>query len=448
MPIAAGLLNHLLITVRLNLRSRQAMVYGYLVPLFFLIGFASVFRWDRPRLSGEMGMLLTITVLGGACFGMPTAMVAERERGVWRRYRLLPAATGAIVFSTMVARFFIVASAVIMQILLAKWIYDTPFPKYPLQLAIAFFFVAFAFEGLGLVIAMLADTVPAVQALGQSIFLPMILIGGVGVPLRLLPPWAQWVAGFLPGRYAVHAMQACFDGGAGLPDAGFDLLAMLAIGLAACVAGAKLFRWDSGQKISGGSKAWVCVALAAWAGVGLAAGASGKLAPLAPPQSPPSATWQSITDSDAQAVTYDDLQSDDSDVTPLVNNLQDVSPDDRKFIADFGPRLTAWGPGQIADPEQRVRNLMSLAAVADIARDEHEAEIPYVVFQQLKSQMPNEELVQVLTWIIRNPDRGTVLTTAPEFGIVQAVDESEVRSRTVQYSKKLLGRLVGKISGG
>jgi hypothetical protein len=223
---------------------------------------------------------------------------------------------------------------------------------------------------------------------------------------------------------------------------------MLAIGLAACVAGAKLFRWDSGQKISGGSKAWVCVALAAWAGVGLAAGASGKLAPLAPPQSPPSATWQSITDSDAQAVTYDDLQSDDSDVTPLVNNLQDVSPDDRKFIADFGPRLTAWGPGQIADPEQRVRNLMSLAAVADIARDEHEAEIPYVVFQQLKSQMPNEELVQVLTWIIRNPDRGTVLTTAPEFGIVQAVDESEVRSRTVQYSKKLLGRLVGKISGG
>ena len=41
----------------------------------------------------HIGELLTVTALGGACFGLPTTMVSERERGVWRRYRLAPVAT-------------------------------------------------------------------------------------------------------------------------------------------------------------------------------------------------------------------------------------------------------------------------------------------------------------------------------------------------------------------
>src|SRR5206468_9553402 len=128
----------------------------------------------KRRRVHEMGMLLTVTILGGACFGMPTAMVDVRERGVWRRYRLLPTAISGIILSAMVARFVLVASAGLIQILLARWIFGTPYPLHPLQLLAAFTFVTFSFLGIGLVIAMLADTVPAVQALGQAVFLPMI----------------------------------------------------------------------------------------------------------------------------------------------------------------------------------------------------------------------------------------------------------------------------------
>src|SRR6267154_348445 len=97
-----GLLNHLWLTLKLNFRSGQAIIYGYIVPIFFLMAFGGVFKSDKPPLVHEIGMLLTVTILGGACFGMPTAMVNERERGVWRRYRLLPTAIGGIIFSAMV----------------------------------------------------------------------------------------------------------------------------------------------------------------------------------------------------------------------------------------------------------------------------------------------------------------------------------------------------------
>src|ERR1700722_133680 len=133
-----GLLQHFLLTLKLNLRSKQALVYGYLVPIFFLLAFGSVFRSGVPPLMKEMGQLLTISVLGGACFGLPTALVAERERGVWRRFRLLPTSIGQLLAGTVAARFIIIASAAVMQIVLARLIFGTPFPRHPLDLLLAF----------------------------------------------------------------------------------------------------------------------------------------------------------------------------------------------------------------------------------------------------------------------------------------------------------------------
>ena len=249
-PELNGWIRHFLLTIHLNFRSPQAIVYGYLVPAFFLLAFGSVFRADTPPLLAHMGQILTITILGGACFGLPTALVAEREQGIWRRYRLLPVPTPWLVFSAMLARVLIVASAVLIQIALARAVYGTPLPIHPGEAALAFLLVTAAFLGIGLLIAALADNVPAVQALGQCIFLPMIMIGGVGVPLAVLPAWAQRIAGFMPGRYAVEVLQPCFDGVNGLHDAGFRLGALAVIGLAAGVAGTKLFRWEAGPRIA------------------------------------------------------------------------------------------------------------------------------------------------------------------------------------------------------
>ncbi len=479
-----GFVEHLRLTLRLNFRSPQAMVYGYLVPFFFLIAFGSIFKTDPP-LFRELGQLLTITTLGGACFGMPTAMVAERERGVWRRYRLLPAGTLGFIFSTMLARFVLVASAALMQIGLAKLIFGTPMPYHPLQLFAAFGFVSFAFLGMGLVIAMLADNVPAVQALGQAIFLPMIIIGGVGVPLKALPVWAQHVAGFLPGRYAVDALESCVNG-AGLAAVRFDLGALLLIGLAALLAGAKLFRWDVGQRLPAAARAWTLVAIVAWAAVGLVAESRGILTatprasgnsileaiappttttapttapaaastlpttqlastqPATQPAPPNPPNWQAVTASDADQITYDDLEPDDGTVTPVAQSLDNLQEDVKNQMDDLAGKLVDWKPGQVDDPVLRVRNLLSVCAVPDILQDPNESTIPLVVFEQIKGSMSKEQLIKVLTWIALKPDEGTYLTSLPELGFPGPIQADIVRERAVAYGRKLLARVLGK----
>lgn len=481
-----GLLNHLLLTLRLNFRSRQAIVYGYIVPVFFLIAFGGVFKSDKPPLVHEIGMLLTVTVLGGACFGMPTAMVNERERGVWRRYRLLPTAISGIILSAMVARFVLVASAALIQLLLAHYVFKSKPPEHPIQLLVAFTFVTFSFLGIGLVIAMLADTVPAVQALGQAVFLPMIMIGGVGVPLNILPKWAQHVASFFPGRYAVDAIQSCYRGD-GLSATTFSLFALTIIGLAACITGAKLFRWDVNQRLARSAKPWLAVALLAWVAIGLASehrarahvtvasketssdlinkivASSNPIAPTTqsttsqaatdpatttaasqptPPQPPK--RWQDVTQAQIDSITYDDVPDDGGAVTPFAASLDGLDKDIKDRLDDLGTALLDWKPGQVADVGQRVRNLLCVCAIPDVAQDLLESYVPLVVYDHLKSDIQKDELTKALAFVVLNPTGGKVVTSIKELGFDADIPEESVRERSYLYAKKMLFRLQGK----
>ena len=435
----AGLRSHFFLTLRLNFRSPQALVYGYAVPVLFLVGFAAAFPGDSPPLQHEMGQLLTITLLGGACFGLPTALVAERERGVWQRYRLLPIGTGWLLVSVLAARLVLVLGAVLLQILLASAIYHTPLPLHPGELVLALLVASAAFLGWGLIVAALADDVPAVQALGQCLFLPMILVGGVGVPLAVLPGWAQRLSGFMPGRYAVQVLQACTGGQPGLRGLGFPLAALLVIGAAAGLAGVKLIRWDRGRRLDRAARGWLLLAGAAWIAIGTVAATTGRLDSVLP-----YAAWQDVSDAQIQAIAYDDVPSDADIVTRLAPPF-DRDPAGAARVADFAARLQNWAPAHDPDAGQAVRNLLCLAANADVSQDVREGEIARVVFNRLQSDFDRNELPRLLAWVILTPDDGTLVMDASALGLRRHPPAWSIKARNRLYAKKFLGRLLGKL---
>ena len=543
-------LHQLRISLSLHFRNRMALIYGYLFPTIFLIAFWVLYRYDRVPLARHMGELLTVTALGGACFGLPTTMVSERERGVWRRYRLAPVRTGTLLASTIVARYVLLVLAGLLQVALAMLI-GMPLPNHPLDLWIAFTFVAFALMGLGLVIATLADNVPAVQALGQCIFLPMLIIGGVAVQLTSLPEWAQHVSAFFPGRYAVEAMQTSVTG-AGLGVMRFSLLALLLTGLAGFVAGIRMFRWDAQQRfVERGGKAWVALALAAWAAVGLLAEARGRIGPVAiiaeytPPAQPderllprastpaapepepappaPAATPGAASPpEDARPAASPEktarrcrpgrrptpppenrrrqnrrrplrrrqrrTQNHRRSRRPLVRprrccpsprrgsrsrrrtSTRSCSSGCRPIRAwsrrSRGPTsrwsrssrpssrkcAPAWSRGRrasVADPVQRVRNLLYVAAVPDVFQIPLERYVPHVVFERLQGDVPKDDLIKILFWVATHPAGGddSAVDNLRSAGIPVngPGDMEQTRERVMLYALKLLGRLVGKI---
>jgi len=465
----------------------MALIYGYLFPLIFLLAFWVLYRHEKVPLLRHMGELLTVSVLGGACFGLPTTMVSERERGVWRRYRLTPLPTWMIITSTVLARYLIIVTAGALQ-LAAAFALGMTMPDHPVALALVFTFVAFAFIGLGLVIAMMADTVPAVQALGQCIFLPMLIIGGVAVQLVSLPEWAQRVSAFFPGRYAVEALQRCVTG-EGLSAVGFNLIVLTLIGVAGCWAGGKLFRWDSQQRFAQlPGKGWLVAPLAAWLAAGLLAEWKGvsvistdvkvmaSSVPASPSPTPtpspvptptpaaepvptptptptptPSPTptplpaWARITQADIDGINYN-VPPDRGVVAPF--SSADEAPEDYTLeeVEMVRRMLPNWPPGLVSDDIQRVRNLLYVAAVPDAIQLPVERFLPVIVLDHMKEVYATDKLVKILTYIVLHPDEGNVLASVAEVGVGGTVGDTwVVRERAYLYAIKFIARLTGRV---
>ena len=418
------------VALRLHFRNRLALLYSYLFPTLFLLAFWVLYRYDQVPLVRHMGALLTVTILGGACFGLPTTIVSERERGVWRRYRLAPVSAGALLASTLAARYLLLVVAGLLQLGLALGL-GMPAPRHPGALLLAFTLVAAALLALGLLLATLAPTVPAVQALGQCLFLPMLIVGGIAVPLASLPDWAQRVSGYFPGRYAVETLQAAIAG-PGLGAVGFSLVALLAIGAAALIAALARFRWDPQHRAAGPrGPAWVAVGVAAHVRdtrprPEIAAAPAPAAPPVAtpvpaapieatpqpsplparpleekipasnperraapapaaePPASPPArataepptaattdpsrpASWREVTMAHIERdLRFDRLPPDNGVVTPIAPDNEEPDTDLANHLDFMASTLIQWAPAQVPDPVQRVRNVLFLAAVPDV----------------------------------------------------------------------------------
>src|SRR4029434_4879305 len=107
------------------------------LPTLFLAAYWGLYRFDRVPLIRHMGELLTVTVLGGACFGLPTTLVSERERGVWKRIRLTPFLAVSVVSSTIAARYVLLIIGGLLQVGLAV-AFGMPLPRHPIELWLAF----------------------------------------------------------------------------------------------------------------------------------------------------------------------------------------------------------------------------------------------------------------------------------------------------------------------
>jgi hypothetical protein len=283
----------------------------------------------------------------------------------------------------------------------------------------------------------------------------------VAVQLESLPAWAQHIAAFFPGRYAVDVLQASATG-TGLSRVGFDFLALGLIGLAGSIAAAGMFRWD---RSFAPNRAWVAVALGMWLVVGVLAEWQGsitvqtaqdtqdvgtarnytvsKAAPV------PETSWQDVTDADYDKIAFDHLPPDTGIISPVSRADEVPDPVIMPELDRIRDALSGWAPGNVADPVQRTRNLLMLAAVPDILQMEQvECFVPRLVFARLQAVIPPRDLPKILYWIAMHPDDGddAAIHQLQAFNLPDVTGPTKAaRGRIMLYAFKLLGRLTGHI---
>jgi len=138
------------------------------------------------------------------------------------------------------------------------------------------------------------------------------------------------------------------------------------------------------------------------------------------------------------------MPDDGGAVTPFAPTLDGLDKDIKDRLDDLGTALLDWKPGQVADVGQRVRNILCVAAIPDVAQDIVESYVPLVVFDHLKADIQRDELTKTLAYVILNPTGGKVITSIKDLGFDADIPEDAVRERSYLYAKKMLMRLLGK----
>jgi ABC-2 type transport system permease protein len=264
-------LHHFVFEFKTGMRNSTLLFMNYLFPLGVYAILGLVMTQVNPAFTDTLLPAMVIfVIMGGTILGLPSPLVEAREAGIYRSYKIngVPAAS-VVVIPVLTTAFHALIVATIVA-LTAGPLFAGAMPVRWWPMAWITVLVTFTCSAIGALIGVVASDNRAITLLSQVIFLPSMLIGGLMMPLSILPESVRRFAGLLP---TAHAMQALEGLAYGKFNTVFDptasVLILLSSGLLAFGLAIYLFNWDSRNQTRRGHPLMGLIALVPYL-VGLA----------------------------------------------------------------------------------------------------------------------------------------------------------------------------------
>lgn len=237
------------------LRNRQSRFFTVMLPVLFLVIFASVFGGPNNTVSVPGGRIdasvyyvpgiITLGIIAAAFVNLVISVTAQRETGILKRRRATPVpATAIIAGRALVA--VVIALAVTATLLIIGWAaYRAHVPaRTAPALVVTVVVGAVVFCCLGYALASLIRNEDAAQPMTQAVMLPLYFISGVFVAASALPRWLIDVSDAFPVRHLAAALLIAYNPHTrGDGFSGVDLLILALWGLAGLVIALRKFSW-------------------------------------------------------------------------------------------------------------------------------------------------------------------------------------------------------------
>mgnify|MGYP000934629167 CR=1 FL=1 len=262
---------HFTFEFKTGLRNSTLLFMNYLFPLGVYALMGLIMTQVNPFfVDSLLPAMIIFVILGSTILGLPSPLVEAREAGVYRSFKINGVPAASIVAIPVLTTTFHALIAAGIVALTAVPVFGGVAPARWWPIAGVAALLAFTCSATGALIGVVATNTRATTLLSQLIFLPSMLIGGLMVPLSMLPETVQRFAGLLP---TAHAMQALEGLAYGKFNTVFDpiisLLILLTGGLLAFGLAIYLFNWDSRNQTRRGHPLMALLALVPYL-VGLA----------------------------------------------------------------------------------------------------------------------------------------------------------------------------------
>jgi ABC-2 type transport system permease protein len=238
--------NHFAFEFKTGLRNPSMLMLNYTFPLGFYAMMGLIMTAINPLFAQSMVPAMVIfATMAAAILGLPSPLVESRDAGIYRSFKIngvpAPSILAIPALSTVFHVLIVSAIITITGPLLFKGLAPVNWGAFALLTLLT----AFTCAGLGALIGVISANARATVLWSQLIFLPSMLIGGVMMPLSVLPEGARRFSALLP---TAHAMEAFLGLAYGQPttwDPARAVIVLLTSGVLAFGLAIYLFNWDT-----------------------------------------------------------------------------------------------------------------------------------------------------------------------------------------------------------
>jgi ABC-2 type transport system permease protein len=233
--------------VELKLFAREpfALVFTFAFPLVVLASLVGSFEPNDPAFGGArpsdyyLASYVGVVIAAVGLVALPVHLATYRERGVLRRLRASRVPAMAVLVTQAVVGLAMTLLGAIVLVVAGRGVYGAAPPSSTAGVALAFAVGTLGFLALGFLVAGVARSARAAQAVGMILFFPMWLLSGAGPPPEVMGEGMRRVSDLLPLTHVVQALQDPWLGSAADPA---DLVLVAAVLLVATVLAARSLR--------------------------------------------------------------------------------------------------------------------------------------------------------------------------------------------------------------
>lgn len=205
---------------------------------------ASVNVNEVQPISWVYAMFTGMAILMVGIFGVGSLLPADKKAKILRRMHVTPLKPSQISIGIMLAFAVIGAVMVLIMTALAMILFNMEVKGDYLTLGVFVLIGLVGMLGFGLAIGGLAKNSTQADVAGQIIFLGSLALGGVWLPIAMLPEYLQAIVNFMPLTPIIEGLRHIVSDGATLFDLGPQLLVMGVWILVVYVIGFRTFRWE------------------------------------------------------------------------------------------------------------------------------------------------------------------------------------------------------------
>ena len=252
---ALGLMAHQArFDVRAQLRNPPVVFFSLLLPVIFLLIFASIFgNSDVPYAGGQIKMtayyvpgIVALGLVSTTYVNLAISLTVQRENGILKRLRATPLPVAVFMFGRVVVQIGFAFMITIVLVLVGWVVFGVTLRASSIpDIALVLVAGSAAFACLGIAMSAFIPNEDTAPAITNVTVLPLYFISGVFFPVTEAPAWMNTVATVFPIKHLAEALLAAFNPAGTGPGVEWGQLGIVGLwGIAGLLLALKFFRWS------------------------------------------------------------------------------------------------------------------------------------------------------------------------------------------------------------